>query len=68
MKKTNKKFPKIVVSFFNDTKKNIRIRTTPCSDLRNPEYIRRLEAQNIYIKSGFLKIWDCDTEFVLLVE
>lgn len=60
-------FP-IQVDFFNDTGKNVLIRTTPWTHAKNPEMIRPKMTGKIYIQQGFLKLWDQGGYFQLLVE
>lgn len=65
--KTTIEFP-IQIDFFNDTGKNVLIRTTPWTHAKNPEMIRPKMQGKIYIQQGFLKLWDHGGYFQLLVE
>lgn len=60
-------FP-LVLDFFNYTGKVIHIRTTPFTHALNPELIPIGTNARIYVKSGFLKLWDEGHSFRLLVE
>lgn len=60
--------PYITLDFFNDTGKNVLIRTTPFTHEKNPEMIRPRMMEKIYVQQGFLKLWDHGGYFQLLVE
>jgi hypothetical protein len=58
----------VQMDFFNDTGKNILIRTTPFTHAKNPEMIRPRTMEKIYVVQGFLKLWDQGGYFQLMVE
>lgn len=52
-----KKFVKI--EFFNDSKEDLIVRTTPQSSPDNPERIKPFGIETLYVKQeeGFMKLW-----------
>lgn len=54
--------------FLNDGKKPVHVRTTTESSPNNPRIIERLEMKKLYIKQkGFLKLWDYEKYYHILV-
>ena len=55
--------------FFNDGKKPVHIRLTPMSHQDNPRDIQPLEMKEIKIRpQGFMKLWDYENFYSLLVD
>lgn len=54
--------------FLNDGKKPVYIRVTSQSSPNNPIKVEKLEMKKLYIKQkGFLKLWDYEDSYHLLV-
>lgn len=55
--------------FFNDGKKDILVKTTSRSSHENPERIKQKELKTLHIKPrGYMKLWDYEDSYHLLVE